>query len=163
MLATTGTLEEDAMARPWVAGGGPDEETLRRLVSEGKTNQQIAEIFGATDESSARYWLDKHKIARSRAVRIDHFRTGAVPWRLEAVHSNDPIARLLRQRDRWLHGEDVLPSTIAAIKLMEKDLAETGRVFDYDPAAGFVSRRRDPSIDAPDAIVRAPQDQAANA
>lgn len=147
------------MGKPWSANGGPDPAELRRLIFEEKlTDREIGALYGVT-ASAAQQWREKIGIKRSTATRVDHRATGAIPWELDASlgHHHDPIARLLRYRNRLKHGEPVAENICRRIKEMEDALAAEGVVIDYDPAAGFITRARDPQLDRPEDIVRQPR------
>lgn len=150
------------MAKPWEAGGTPSKEELQRLVDKGMTNRQIGEQYGVT-ESGVRYWLSQVGIQRGpRPEMIDHRATGAIPWQLNTKlgHENDPIAHLLRARNRVAHGMTVSDSLLRRVKELEENLAAEGLVIDYDSRMGFMTRRRDDKLDAVDEIVRRPRARA---
>lgn len=146
------------MAKPWEAGGGPEDDELRRLVEElGKTDQDIAEIYGVT-EATVRYWRRRANLRRERPERIDHKKDGTIPWSLNtaAGHHMDPIARLLRQRNQLRHGIAIPDDVKRRIDKMLEVLEHEQLVIDYDYERGFLTRTRD-ELDKPDAIVRAPR------
>jgi hypothetical protein len=146
-------------ARPWANGGGPDGEEVRRLVEdEGYTDRQLAEHYGVS-EPTARYYRIREGILKPDAPdRIDHRATGAIPWELDTKqgHHSDPLARVLRNRNRMRHGKYVAPELARQVERLEEDLAAEDAVIDYNREIGFHTRKRDPKIDDPDNIVRVP-------
>lgn len=147
------------MKKAWSAGGGPDPATIRRLVEdEGLTDVQIGTMYGV-DEATVRYYRKRAGLVKAgRAPRIDHRADGAIPWPLDASrrHHMDPIARMLRSRNKRRHGVDIPPAELRRLEKFEADLAKADLVIDYDPARGFITRSRDPDLDDPDSIVRVP-------
>lgn len=144
--------------KPWGAGGGPEDEELRRLVEElGKTNQEIADMYGVT-EATVRYWQRRANLRRARPERLDHRGDGTIPWKLNtaASHHMDLVARLLRQRNQLKHGQAIPPDVRARIEKMEEVLKTHNLVIDYDHEQGFFTRNRD-ELDKPDSIVRMPR------
>lgn len=146
-----------AGARPGaVPGGPPDATTLRRLVDEGKTDVELAALYGVSDPA-IRYWRKKFGITRA-AGRVDHRADGAIPWELDTArgHHADPIAKTLRMRNRLRHGLEVSPDYRRRVEQLEADLAAEDLVIDYEREVGFLTRKRDPAVDSPDSIVRMP-------
>lgn len=148
------------MARPWGANGGPSDERLRQLVEvEGMTDRQIAEQYNVA-ENTVRYWRKRASIERDSPERIDHRAEGAIPWELNtaAGHHMDPLARLLRARNRLRHGLDVPADVRRRIEKLEEDLEAENLVLDYNRVDGFITRPRDPKLDRASTIVRIPQE-----
>lgn len=144
--------------KPWSAGGGPEDDELRRLVEElGLTDDAIAETHGVT-EATVRYWRKRANLRRDRPERIDHKADGAIPWPLNtaAGHHMDAIARLLRQRNQLKHGVAIPDDVKRRIDKMLEVLEHEKLVIDYDYERGFITRDRDEQ-DSPDTIVRQPR------
>lgn len=144
--------------RPWEANGGPDDDELRRLVeAEGLTDAGIADRYGVT-EATVRHWRKRANLRKERPERIDHKADGTIPWEMNTAlgHHMDPIARLLRQRNRARHGMPMPDDVARRVEKMVEILKTEGLVIDYDYEKGFVTRERDKD-DAPDVIVRIPR------
>lgn len=71
----------------------------------------------------------------------------------------DPMARILRNRNRLKHGLRVPEDAKERIKRMEDHLRIRNRVVNYSRERGFFTVDRDPRIDKPDSIVRVPPEQ----
>jgi hypothetical protein len=144
--------------RPWQGGGRPSDEEIRRLVTdEGYTDRQLADHFGVT-EPTARYYRLQAGIKKAQQGRLNHRASGAIPWRFNTKlgHHRDPIARLLRARERIKAGTSQPPDVIRRVEELERDLAELDLVIEYDREDGFSTAERDPNIDDPQSIVRKP-------
>lgn len=141
------------MRRPWEEHGGPDDETLRRLVEEGWTDRQIGEKYGVTRQTVA-YWRMKAGIHRPGKKPTRH--KDMLPWTVTAYDNGDPLAYRLREYDTIRKGGDVKPEVRRRVQRFVADLAELDAVLDYNRDEGWLTRRRDPRLDDPDDIIRRP-------
>ena len=147
--------------RPWESENRPDEETLRQLVKKGYNDREIGEMFNQSPDNIAYKRKKAHPpIEKDTVPRLDHRADGTIPWDLDTAknHHHDRIARLLRARNRRRHGLSNAPDVEKRIDRLERELREEDVVIDYNREIGFFKRRRDPSIDSPDAVVRQPTD-----
>lgn len=142
--------------RPWQAGGGPDDDTLRRLVEEGLTDREIGARYGVSDET-ARYYRKRAGIEKDSAPHVS--RRGFIPWTLNTKkrHHNTREAKALRALDARMKGDPVNADQEQRLDSVLKDLKEYNYVLDYDYEDGFVLRDRDPQLDRPDDWVRRPK------
>jgi DNA-binding CsgD family transcriptional regulator len=138
--------------RPWGAGGGPDETTLREMVRTGMTDVEIGDQYGVARQTVA-YWRGRSHIKRRNGV-MSHKQW--IPWELNAADAHDSVAKRLREHSTIQQGGKL--DTAAKLRL-DKFLAflrEEDVVVDYDREKGFQLRRRDPTVDAPGDLIRRP-------
>lgn len=154
---------------PWALNGGPDEETLRRLVEdEHKTDSEIAELYGARRQTAA-YWRMKIGIPRSangsgkrtrRREMVSH--KWLIHWRVRSDHMNDPIRKRLVDYSLRRQGVQLAPDAEGRVDEFVANLNDLGIVVSYDPEhtdgegvpAPFFFVPRCPDLDAVDDIVR---------
>lgn len=77
----------------------PDDATLRRHVSDGMTNKEIGDLYGATGESVRQQLA---KIGVERPKRPNHGKY--LPWRIRADHTGHLLARRLRAWSKKCQG-----------------------------------------------------------
>ncbi|HEU0239764.1 MAG TPA: hypothetical protein VFR11_10875 [Micromonosporaceae bacterium] len=149
--------------RAWELSKTLDQETLRDLVvNKRKTDREIAEMYDTTAPTIRYHRLKANPPIRKKAPeRISHRADNTIPWILDMSqgHQMDPMARLLRHRNRLKHGLPIPADARPRIADLERHLKETNRVINYTRELGFHTVRRDPKLDKPDSIVRVPSEK----
>lgn len=138
------------MGRP---GGGPDRDALRSLlVDEKLTHQQIAERYGVTRQAVS-YWIQSK--LPDMSGRSHNIYPEVRPW--GAIASGDEQDSIYRALIFWAkqrRGEDISAAGQRELARLLEFLEEENVVVDYSRDQGWMFRRRNPDIDAPDDIVR---------
>lgn len=145
--------------------GGPEADDLRRWVSEGLTDTEIGELVGRltnqapASKQAVAYWRRKHHVERpSRRSQptLDH--SEVRPWRVKAEHVGDAIEHRLYDFSRRRLGRKLPRADERRLDEFLAFLDKQGWVIDYNPDTpnGWLFRVRDPEIDDPDNIIRAP-------
>jgi hypothetical protein len=137
--------------RPWGAGGGPDEATLREMVRE-MTDVEIGEQYGVARQTVA-YWRGRAHIKRRNGV-MSHKQW--IPWELNAADAHDSVAKRLREYSTIQQGGKLQPQAKLRLEKFLQFLREEDVVVDYDRERGFQLRRRDPKIDRAGDLIRRP-------
>ena len=152
-------------------GGGPDEETLRRLIEvEGLSDSELAELYGVT-RPSARYWRLRAGIEhpgpgrgkRPRRPRATH--KAYSPWKVRAEHMHHPIRKRLILVSKLEQGHQLSEAEQIRAEEFLEYIRENDVVVDYDAnhlahgePSPFFFRKRDPRLDAAEDIIRRPRD-----
>jgi DNA-binding CsgD family transcriptional regulator len=138
--------------RPWGAGGGPDESTLREMVRSGLTDVEIGDQYGVARQTVA-YWRNRAHIKRRNGV-MSHKQW--IPWELNAADAHDSVAKRLREYSTIQQGGKLQPQAKQRLEKFIAFLTEEDVVVDYNREDGFRLRRRDPALDADGDIIRRP-------
>jgi hypothetical protein len=93
----------------------PSSDVLRKLRSQGKTYEEIGDMYGVT--KGAVYWQLQE--AGLTKVRPDH--SAYIPWKLKTEHAHAKPATMLRLYSRRMQ-EDPIPAVKA--RQLDKWLAE---------------------------------------
>jgi hypothetical protein len=126
----------------------PDATTLRRLVSEGHTHQDIADMVRETTGQPVTRGAVSSAISRAGLSTPGKRYERTLPWRVKIEHSKHYAARMLRLLGRRLEGEPLheadesrLDSWLARLDAENAVVAyipETEDGFHYiDPPAGW--------------------------
>lgn len=86
----------------------PDEPVLRELVRDGKSNREIGDIYGTSDEAVRLRLHEYHIVRPTTANRTSHSRF--IPWRVQANHVDDVIMKRLRAYSKKQQGKTLSPS-----------------------------------------------------
>ncbi|MEV7969664.1 hypothetical protein AB0O34_27350 [Sphaerisporangium sp. NPDC088356] len=108
-----------------------DREELRRLVTEGRSNAELAAHFGVTESGI----LQAKRNAGLAKPMLDHSR--AIPWKLNRVHNQTGPATNLRNLSAIAQGGDVPQTKINTALRWAQRLAGGDLDIAYDPDQGF--------------------------
>ena len=102
--------------QPWALRGGPDEDTLRRLIeTEEHSDSEIAELYGVRRQT-ATYWRMKigittpgagHGPRKRRRERLSH--KDLIWWEVRQAHMNHPIRKRLVEVSMKRQGAQMAP------------------------------------------------------
>ena len=141
--------------RPWEADGGPDDDTLRRLVNvEHKTDREIGDRYGVTRQTVS-YWRRRVGLDKARGPMLNH--KDYLPWSIRGEDHGDSIAKRLREYSSMKQGKALKEEDQKRLDKFLLFLQEENVVVDYDRERGFMLRRRTRGVDKPGDIIRRPQ------
>lgn len=135
------------MARPRIL---PDADDLGALRRDGKTYQEIADMYGVT--------VGAVHVALTRSNLIDNPRARhqeEIPWRVKADHAGSYPAQMLRLAARTRKGEELPPYKKRYLENWLKRLAAQDVVVGYHDEDGFYYTKRRQGVDT--GLIRKPQ------
>lgn len=122
-----------------------DYSEAEQMLRAGKTQQEVAEHFGATQSAIG-------QAVRRGRIKLEnpkHASGRAMPWRVSEEHHQKYLARMLRSYHRQEQG---LPNAAPLQRMLDsflKSMEEADAVVHYDPdlEEGFIRVKRRPGVD----------------
>lgn len=111
----------------------PDATTLRRLVANGRTHQEIAEMVYETTGVPVTRGAVSSAISRAGLSTPGKRYETTLPWRVKIEHSKHYAARMLRLLGRRLEGSPLHPADEARLDSWLHRLDSEGAVVAYVP------------------------------
>jgi hypothetical protein len=131
--------------------GAPDRATLERQLRDN-SHAELAKTYGVSRQTIG-YWAQRAGLSRSNNS-MSH--KDILPWAIKAEDHHDGIARALRWLNKREKGGELGAVEQREVERLTAFLESENVVVDYDRSRGFIFRRRNPAVDAPNDVIRRP-------